>query len=255
MNNTKTTNRFFKTTTVIRIITVIACIGISFYCSAQTKAKAKPVQETNINIAVYNQAISIGDATMAITAVHYLLASDFVKYTSWQDTLAVLYLQNNAYRQAYLLSNALISNRGYSDLRMEIKAIASKNLQQPAEAITAYSTLYSKTHNPAFGFEQLNMEFGSKKLTESIATGNALMKDISADTTLSVNVVKSDGKTSQQVSLKAAISNIMGLAYFDLKDKVQAQAQFEMAVKQTPDFEQAKHNLDFVKAGEAEPKK
>jgi tetratricopeptide (TPR) repeat protein len=245
--NTKTSKN--TVLAVIIAIALMAFLMLSITAKSQSKKPVTTVPE-NINMVVYRQSSAIGDVNMAITSLHYLIASDPSKYGNWQDTLATLYLHNNEYQQAWLLSDALIKGIGYTDLRMEIKAVSAKALQQPVEAITDYTTLYGKTSNPVFGFEQMQLEYGIHRLNETIVTGNSLMQSATADKYKQVNVARADGKSVQQVTLKAAVANIMGLAYNDLKDKTNAAIQFEAALKESPGFELAKNNLDVVKAAD-----
>jgi len=243
-----------KSKNTICCLAALTCAAFS--TNAQTTTKPKQLKEDdNINIRVFHQSMSLGDVNMAISAVHYLLASDFVKYAQWQDTLALLYLQHNDFQQAYLLADALVTKFGYTNQRMEVKAMCAKALQQPVDAISAYSQLYSKTHEAVFGLEQLQLEYSIHRLTESLVTANSLLQLTTTDKADKITVAKADGKTTQQVSLKAVVSNIMGLAYNDLKDKTNAAASFEKALKENPEFELAKLNLDAVKAPDDKTKK
>jgi tetratricopeptide (TPR) repeat protein len=232
---TRTNKKYFF---VICFSLITLCIG------AQAQSQVKPITTSpiNINLQVYRQSVSLGDYNTAINALHYLLATDPVKYANFQDTLALVYLQNNNIRQGYLIADALLKNRGYSDMRLEIKAICAKGLQQPVEAINAYATLYSNTKNPAFGFEELQLQYSIRRLAETIATGNTLLQSLPVKDSSRINILKADGKTVQQVSLKAAVNNIVGQAYIDLKNKNNAIFSLEAALKENPDFEQAKNN-------------
>lgn len=233
----------------IKSIALAFCICFTFLSHAQTNTKTNTQSpDVNINLNVYHQSIFLGDYTTAINAVHYIIASDPVKNANWQDTLALLYLQSSAFQQAYIIASGLESSGGYSPLRTEIKAIAAKNLQQPIEAITNYSLLFSKTKNPSYGFEQLQLEYSIRRVAETINTGNNLLQLLPPNDSSKVTVVKLDGKTAQQVTLKAAIENIMGLAYIDLKNKANAVAILQAALKENPDFEQAKNNLSVANA-------
>jgi tetratricopeptide (TPR) repeat protein len=241
-----------------KIFLIIALPAVALCANAQSGAKqATQVPQSapvNINLQVYHQGLLLGDYGTAIHAIHYLIASDPSKYANWQDTLALLYLQTNAYQQAYILSNGLLNSEGYTEMRTAIRATAAKNLQQPVEAITDFSTLYGKTNNPGYGFEELQLEYGIRRLAETIATGNKLLHAVPANDSSKINIAKLDGKTSQPVSFKSAVENIVGLAYLDLKDKDNAVANFTAALKDTPDFEQAKNNLSVANALAAEKK-
>ncbi|MGI8952290.1 MAG: hypothetical protein ACR2FN_12005 [Chitinophagaceae bacterium] len=222
--------------------------------NAQTNSKSSTA-DNNINLKVYQQSISLNDYGTAINALHYLIAGDAAKYANWQDTLALLYTRTNDYQQGFLLSDALLNSKGYTDLRMEIKAVCAKQLQQPVEAINAYGILFTKTHNAVYGFEELQLQYAIRRLAETVATGNDLLKIILPNDSTQVNVMKLDGKNMQQVSLKAATENVLGLAYIDLKDKQNAVAQLQMALKENPDFEQAKNNLNVANALGSDAKK
>lgn len=231
---------------LIQLIAAVLLLIFSIMLNAQQPAKTN--SQATVHLTVYRHSLAIGDVGTAISSLHYLIASDTLKYAHWQDTLALLYVQGNAYQQAFLLADALLATSGYTDLRMEIKAISAKALQQTTEAITAYGVLYNKTRNPAYGFEQLQLQYAIRRLSETLVTGNSLLQNITAAQNGNVAVVKPDGKSIQNVSLRAAISNIVGLAYIDMKDKTNAMAQFETALKESPDFELAKTNLTVAKA-------
>lgn len=208
---------------------------------AQTD-KPNAAAETDVNIKVYQVAVSIADYNTAIQAVHYLLAGNAEKYKTWADTLAVLYFKNEAYQQAYILANQLLGASGFTELRMQVKAISAKNMQMTAEAIDAFKNLFQQTGRAGYGFEELSLEYGMRRITETIATGNKMLQILSAADSSKVNILKLDGKTSQQVSLRSAVHNILGLAYLDLKDKSNALLHLAEALKQDPEFEQAKNN-------------
>jgi len=230
-------------------------VSLSNCLNAQNNGLQKQQTDSSIYLKVYYQSVAMDDFNTAIEALHYVLASDPEKYSNWKDTLALLYVRNNSFQQANVLSSALLDTKGYTDLRMEIRAICAKALQQPAEAIDAYSILYSKTNKIAYGFEELRLQYSIRRLTETIATGNSLLQNIPPTNKDFVSVVKADGKTPQQVSLKAAVCNLLGLAYADLKDKTNAKEQFESALKENPDFELAKNNLAVTESAVDNAKK
>ncbi len=243
--------------TLYKLTITLCFLTIATYGYTQPSSKSIINNtDTSINHRVYEQSVELNDFNTAIYAVHYLIAGDPVKYANWQDTLALLYMQINAFQQAYILSDALLTNRGYTSLRMEIKAVSAKGLQQPIQAIDAYTTLFTKTHNPVYGFEEMQLQYAIRRLAETVATGNSLLQSIPANDSTRVNVLKLDGKTPQQVTLRAATANVLGLAFIDLKDKTNAVAQFEVALKENPDFEQAKNNMNVAKSlGSSDEKK
>ena len=226
-------------------------------CSATNalRAQTKTPDPAMVELKVFHNALSINDLGTAIQSLHYIIASDSVKYGNYEDTLAILYTQINAFSPAYILSNRLLAQKGYTEIRMQIKGVAAKNLNEPIEAINAYNDLFSRTNNPVYGMEQLQLEYSIRRLAESVATGNKVLAAIPANDSTQVRMAKLQDKTMQLVSLRAAVHNVLGLAYLDLKDKKSAIINFEEALKETPDFDQAKNNLAVANAMAADSTK
>src|SRR5689334_7409996 len=72
--------------------------------------KATPAASANSHIKVFKQAIGSGDLTTAITALSYYVADQGAN-TVYEDTLAMLYLQQNSYGQCFY----------WADKRLKVK--------------------------------------------------------------------------------------------------------------------------------------
>ncbi len=226
-------------------------------CSATNalQAQTKTPDPSVVQLKVFHNALSINDLGTAIQSLHYIIAADSVKYGNYEDTLAILYTQINAFTPAYILANRLLSQKGYTEIRMQIKGLAAKNMNEPIEAINAYSDLFTRTKNPVYGMEELQLEYGIRRIGESVVTGNKVLAAIMPNDSTQVRMAKLQEKTMQLVSLRAAVHNILGLAYLDLKDKKNAVSNFEAALKESPDFDQAKKNLPVANAMAADSTK
>lgn len=226
-------------------------------CSATNalQAQTKTPDPSVVQLKVFHNALSINDLGTAIQSLHYIIAADSVKYGNYEDTLAILYTQINAFTPAYILANRLLSQKGYTEIRMQIKGLAAKNMNEPIEAINAYSDLFTRTKNPVYGMEELQLEYGIRRIGESVVTGNKVLAAIMPNDSTQVRMAKLQEKTMQLVSLRAAVHNILGLAYLDLKDKKNAVSNFEAALKESPDFDQAKNNLNVANAMAADSTK
>lgn len=227
----------------------ILVIFSTFICTnSKILAQGKNNDDNGVQFKVYRNALALQDFGTAIQALHYIIAGDSVKYGKYEDTLAILYTQVNAFSPAYILSNRLLAQYGYSELRMQIKALAAKNLNEPVEAINAYAELFTRTKNPVYGLEQLQLEYAIRRIGEAIGTGNKLLAIIPVNDSTQVRMARLEQKGMQWVSMRAAIHNILGMSYLDLQDKKNALSQFEDALKEAPDFDQAKNNLNVAHA-------
>ncbi len=210
---------------------------------AQQSASPEAVQ-----LRVYNNALSLQDLGTAVQALHYLIAADSVKYGKYADTLAILYTQLGAYQPAYVLASRLLEQKGYSEWRMQVKAVSAKNLNAPIDAINAYSELFNKTNKPVYGMELLQLEYAIRRLGEAVGTGNKLLQVLPANDSTKVRMARLNQNAMQWVPMRASIHNILGLSYLDLQDKTNAVLQFEAALKEDPEFDQAKNNLNVAKS-------
>jgi len=231
-----------------KILYITFMFSILCCSSKDVYAQATANDAAALHYKIYQQALSLNDFGTAIQSLHYLVAMDSVKYGNYEDTLAILYTQINAFSPAYILANRLLTQKGYSEIRLQIKGIAAKNMSLPIEAINAFNELFNRTNNPAYGMELLQMEYGIRRIGESIVTGNKVLNALPLNDSSQVNMPRLQNQSIQSVSMRAAVHNILGLAYLDLQDKKSAVSHFEEALKYTPDFEQAKNNLAVANA-------
>ncbi len=212
-----------------------------------TNSNPAPTTTATVNkdVVVYKNALAIGDLETATHALHYIIAAN-PSGAMYRDTLAVAYLQRGYYRQAQAIAKPLYQEKE-NDTRAEILAICAKQLNQPTEAIDWYKKLYSSTKNNNFAFEQLQLEYGIKRLAEAKFTAEGLLVSIPADDKTIIIVPKKDNKTTQEVSLIAAVHYVLGNIYFDLDDKVNAQAQFEKAFELDKEYELAQNAIAVLK--------
>ncbi|MFC4740007.1 tetratricopeptide repeat protein [Flavobacterium ponti] len=196
------------------------------------------------DVVVYKNALSLGDLETATNALHYIIAAN-PNGAIYKDTLALLYLQRGYYRQAQVLTMPLYQEKE-NETRTEVLAICAKQLGQQIEAIDLYKKLYRTTKNNNYAFEQLQLEYDIKRLTESKLTAEALLLALPSDDKTKLTVQKLDNKTVQQISLKAGIYYILGTIYFDMNDRVQALQQFEKAIALQPDYDLALQAIQLL---------
>lgn len=227
----------------------LIAVSLSFSIHAQKISKtAESVPKIGAypdkDVVVYKNALSLGDLETATYALHNIIAAN-PNGAIYKDTLAMAYLQRGYYRQAQALTKPLYQEKE-NDTRTEVLAICAKQLGQPTEAIDLYKKLHSTTKNNNYAFEQLQLEYGIKRLAEAKLTAEALLVALPSDDKTKLTVPKLDNKTAQEISLKAGIYYLLGSIYFDMNDKVQAQQQFEKAIALQPDYELALQAIQFL---------
>ena len=122
-----------------KIIFVFLVSFLSANCLAQG-GKATVSASSNQHIKVFKQAASSNDLSTAITALSYYVADQGANAV-YEDTLAMLYLQQNAYVQCYYWADKRLKVKPEDLTLMEMKAICLDKLNQPKESIGLYEKL------------------------------------------------------------------------------------------------------------------
>lgn len=228
-----------------KIILISLVSFLSASCLAQS-SKTSP-SSTSQHIKVFKQAANSNDLPTATTALNYYIADQGAN-SVYEDTLAMLYLQQNAYVQCYYWADKRLKVKPDDLTLMEMKAICLDKLNQPKESIGLYEKLYTKTKSPYHAYTLMELQYGIKRLQECLATGaSAERLEFKPDFTMNYNAGEQVGRTY----LKAGIYNITGLALYDLDKKAEAKTYFEKALALDSNFLLAKQNLQAMKAIES----
>ncbi|WP_411766021.1 hypothetical protein [Winogradskyella sp. A3E31] len=223
----------------MKTITMALAMMISMASLAQSKAELKSHFE-----AYYQQMKSQGDIQGVINAMTHLEVLEPLQ--TRRDTLAYLYLSEGAYSQA-LNVVGIEKNAGDSDINVEVKALALKNLNQPKLAIEQYNVLYSRNPNPQLAYEIADLMVQTDDLTGAktkIEYGLANVKD---DMTRAFF----ERQQPYQTSLKAAFLYLKGIMTF----KENQTANIDAALKHInealaidPNFNMAKISREALEA-------
>lgn len=231
-----------------------AILLLLLYVSAFSQAGKTNItasQKNNPNLRVFNQSIISGDVNTAITALSYYVADQGAN-SVYEDTLAMLYMQQGAYMQCYYWADKRLKVKPDDNALMEMKGLCLDKLQQPKEAIGIFEKLYSKTQSPYHAYKLMELQYGIKRLAECLATAiNVEKQTFKPDYVMTYNVGEQMGRTY----LQAGIFNIHGLALYDLDKKAEAKQYFERALSLDSTFVLARQNLEAMKAMEAEANK
>ncbi len=223
-----------------------------FVCGSAIAQAGKPVvAKTNPHLKVFYQAANSGDVGTAISALNYYVAEQGAN-TVYEDTLAMLYMQQGAYVQCYFWTDKRSKVKPDDNALMEMKGICLDKLQQPKEAIAIFEKLYSKTQSPYHAYKLMELQYEIKRLAECLATAiNVEKQTFKPDYTMTYNVGEQTGRTY----LQAGIFNIHGLALYDLDRKPEARQFFEKALALDSNFLLPRQNLEAMNSIEAEANK
>ncbi len=228
-----------------KIIFVTLSFFLFYMGNAQVKKTTAP--KANPHLKVFMQAINTGDINTGITALSYYVNEQGAN-TVYEDTLAMLYMQNGSYVQCYYWADKRLQTKPDDLSLMEMKGICLDKLEKPKEAIAIFEKIYVKTQSPYHAYKLMELQYSIKRLAECLATANSTEKlQFKPEYTMSYNVGEQTGRTY----LKAGIYNIQGLTLYDLDRKAEARIYFEKALALDSNFVLARQNLDALKSIEA----
>lgn len=229
----------------VTILSLVTCASVFAQAGKPTMAK------TNPHLKVFYQAANSGDVGTAIAALNYYVTEQGAN-SVYEDTLAMLYMQQGAYVQCYYWADKRSKVKPDDNALLEMKGLCLDKLQQPKEAIGIFEKLYSKTQSPYHAYKLMELQYGIKRLAECLATAiNVEKQTFKPDYTMTYNMGEQMGRTY----LQAGIFNIHGLALYDLDKKAEAKQYFEKALALDSTFVLARQNLEAMKTMEAEANK
>ena len=224
-----------------KIIFVSLVAFLSHHGIAQGTKPASAIN--NPHVKVFKQAIISGDIATGITALSYYVNEQGAN-TVYEDTLAMLYMQQNSYVQCYYWAEKRLKVKPDDLVLMELKGICLDKLRQPKEAITIFEKLYSKTQSPYHAYTLMELQYSIKRLAECLATANSTEKlQFKPEYTVTYNVGEQVGRTY----LQAGIFNIQALTLYDLDKKAEAKIYLEKALALDSNFVLARQNLEALK--------
>jgi len=223
------------------IILIAALVFTGSY--AQTNDQLKKHFE-----AYYTTMKNQGDVQGVINAITHLNVLE--PNTARQDTLAYLYLSEGNYMQA-LNTIGVEKNESDSDINVEVKALALKNLNQPKMALEHFDVLFKRKPTPFLAYEMADMEIQTNNLEGAkahIEYGMANVKD---------DMKRAFYETQQpyETSLKAAFTYLNGLLIYRQDPKAnidKALKEMNAALDIDPNFNLAKVSRQALEGQKAQ---
>jgi tetratricopeptide (TPR) repeat protein len=189
---------------------------------------------------MYAQALRYNDFQVATSAMYAILGYR-PNDVGIKDTLARLYFTRGMSSQAVLVGMEVIKAQPDNLEVMEVVAASQENLGLIKESLETYEQLYQLTGNNYFQYQVASLQYRLKRLGECKANLEALLNAEGID---KEKITISYGQAgSQQVGMKAAVINMLGVLALDLGQNDMAKQLFEQAVKLEPQFVLAQANL------------
>lgn len=210
-------------------IAIVMLFSVSVF--AQTNTELKKHYE-----AYYKEMKKQGDVQGIINALTHLNVLE--PSVARKDTLAYIYLSEGKYMQA-LNTVGVEKNATDSDMNVEVKALALKNLNQPKMALEHYEILFKRNPNPYLAYDIADMKIQTNDITgakTNIEYGLANVKD---------DMKRAFYETQQpyETSLKAAFLCLKGLMTFTENKTANVDAAIKLmndALAIDPNFNLAK---------------
>jgi tetratricopeptide (TPR) repeat protein len=178
------------------------------------------------------------------------LMQHFPDKPAYEDSLVYLYVSSGMPAQAVVLGRQRLEKTPDNVLLTEMVALAEESTGLLKDALDRYEQLEKKNSNALRQYKIASLQYRLKRFGECQGTVNKLMSNPAADT-LVVNILYNDGG-SQNVKVKAAALNVLGMAAYELGQLDDAEALFQAALQMDKDFLQPKINLNaLVKEKEA----
>ncbi|MBU2921765.1 hypothetical protein KO504_10475 [Winogradskyella psychrotolerans] len=186
----------------MKTITIAMLTLFSVSMFAQTNTELKKHYE-----AYYKQMKKQGDVQGIINAMTHLDVLE--PSVARKDTLAYIYLSEGQHMQA-LNTIGVEKNATDSDLNVEVKALALKNLNQPKMALEHFEVLYKRSPNVYLAYEMADMKIQTKDLAGAKLNIDYAMANVTDD----MKRAFYDQQQPYETSMKAALMYLNGLLKF-----------------------------------------
>lgn len=192
---------------------------------------------------VYALAMRYRDYPTAIQALYYQLIEE-PNNMALKDSLASLYFMSGMNLQALTVALEVLEAEPKNSKMLEMAGIIY-SAQNVKKALEYYERLYEISQQPYHLYQICALQYGLKRESELLENLQRLINH-SETTTKTVNIQLSE-RESQDVKIKAAAYNVLGMVYLDKGDKPAAEQAFQQALTIEPNFALPKNNLEHLK--------
>lgn len=227
----------------MKTITTAILMLCSVAVFAQTNTELKKHYE-----AYYKQMKKQGDKQGVINAMTHLDVLE--PSVARKDTLAYIYLSEGQYMQA-LNTIGVEKNPTDSDMNVEVKALALKNLNQIEMALEHFEVLYKRNPNVYLAYEMADMKIQTKDLVGARLNIDYAMANVTED----MKRAFYEQQQPYETSMKAALMYLKGLLTFTENKETNMDAALKFmndALAIDPNFNLAKISREALEAQKAQ---
>ncbi|MEO9967095.1 MAG: hypothetical protein ABJF11_14950 [Reichenbachiella sp.] len=227
------------------LLIVLAAVGLTNNSNAQSADSLSFIDvDVRKNIAIFELASQFNDQVVARVALYNLLffSND---QSAVLDSLALMYYNMNRMPSVALVTKENLRLNPDNQVALELGAIALNQLGAKDQSLDNYEKLFLKNNDSRTLYQVAYMQYDLKRYAESGTSIEILLKRTDIDE-LKMTFMKLD-QTQQEVSMRAAATNLKGQVAQANGNIQEAKALFLEAINLAPGFEVAQVNLS--KAG------
>ncbi len=222
-------------------IAIIMLFSVSVF--AQTNTDMKKHYEV-----YYKQMKKQGDVQGIINAMTHLNILE--PSVARQDTLAYLYLSEGKYIQS-LNTIGVEKKATDSDMNVEVKALALKNLNEPKMALEHYEILYTRNPSVYLAYEMADMKIQTNNLPGAKLNIDYALLNVTDD----MKRAFYETQNPYETSMKAALLCLKGLLTFSENKASNMDAAIQLmndALAIDPNFNLAKVSRQALESQKAQ---
>ncbi len=220
------------------ILLVVAVAMVGFAQGQNTKAQ--DTQLYKLFQMKYVFGMKYNDSQVAKDAMYSMIAMD-PNDDSLKMRLCYYYYEQNQYPSSLFVSMDLLSRNPDQLDALRISAVSYERMGVKDKAIDAYESLYLKTNEVSVLYQVAILQFEIERYNECKTNLDIILKDPQAKA-LKLSFAKNETE-QQEVTLEAAVYNVMGMINKQQGNKADAKKYFEQSLQIEPEFELAKKNL------------
>jgi tetratricopeptide (TPR) repeat protein len=223
------------------IFTAIAFLFIS--CNnKQTSSEQTGASVIDANIKLYEHAMKAKDFQTAITAIQYILLEDSTH--QFRDSLPELFGAVNNLEACLMATESAMIRYPDNEKYKTIMLICLQQIGDFEGQTVLLNDLYQQTKKPEYVIQIVTMLIQTGQLKQASKTIDELMKEFK-NSKESIEVAK-DENSKQRVPIMAALWNMKGYTYLQMKNVDKAKEAFFKALEIDDKFEMPKRNLNMI---------
>jgi tetratricopeptide (TPR) repeat protein len=241
-----TVNRFVRNILlwVCCLLTIAAFEAYGQRDKEPKTATTRPANTTALqHQQVYALAMRYRDYPTAIQALYYQLIEE-PNNMALKDSLASLYFMSAQSLQALTVGLEVLEAEPKNTKILEMVAIIYSG-QNVKKSLEYYERLYELSQQPYHLYQICALQYGLKRESELMDNLQRLINHPET-ATKTVNIQLSE-REGQDVKIKAAAYNVLGMVHLEKGDKPSAEQAFQQALTIEPNFTLPKNNLEQMK--------